>query len=792
VTAVTWLFGGVKPFGAAGELTFTASSTVVMLAAIGSVAIVALAWGFAPRRRGRMFQALLLVPVLVAVVVMLAGPTWVERQGYTVPGRFVILVDDSLSMNVREASTTGGSTPRSTAVPGILQAIGHPDADRFLFGSDLSQGAVPTYREAGTDLGAALRAVSDRYAGEHLTGIAVITDGIDRGSLRRDWQAGQGVSLGKLPLPGPLTLYGTGAASSLFDLALANATTGGFAFIRAPFRIGADIVGRGFEGRHVTVSLLRDGSPEGHKDVTLDGNGRGNVFFEVTPTRVGRVTYTLSVPVSSDDAVPANNTLDTVVRIVRDRMRVLQICGSPAADEKFMRQFLKQDPAVDLVSFFILRTDADMRAGYSDEELSLIPFPYERLFSSDLQTFDLVIFQNFDYAPYFRRDKDELLTNVANYVSRGGAFAMIGGDRSFDLGKYAGTPIERILPVRLGVGGDPVDLARFQPVLTEAGRGHPVTALAVNPAQSEATWKQLAPLEGLNLSLGASDGAAVLLEHPTRKTPSGSPLPVVAVREVEQGRSLAFMGDSSWRWSFGEAAAGRTNQAYLRFWKNAMRWLVGDWDSQRLVVDTGQENYGIGDEVRVVTRVRDVGFRPQGGVLVTGRVEGPSIGASGPVETSSAVEGPERAAPASRRPETDAGGSLDLATGSFEGTTSPDGELFVTFKATMPGAHRVKVKALLHGDAQPSQAETVFAVSAREAELDEIVPDPSFLDALASAAGGRHDRAGAARAPLEDPEAGRHVEETRQTPLFHAPILPLIAGIFGTLSWWVRRRIGGR
>ena len=108
------------------------------------------------------------------------------------------------------------------------------------------------------------------------------------------------------------------------------------------------------------------------------------------------------------------------------------------------------------MSFFILRTHDDFAAGWNPQELSLIAFPYERLFTEQLETFDVVIFQNFDFKPYFERDPNGLLGNIVRFVREGGAFVMVGGDRSFDLGEYADTPIAGILPVRLGVGGTAV------------------------------------------------------------------------------------------------------------------------------------------------------------------------------------------------------------------------------------------------------------------------------------------------------------------------------------------------
>lgn len=150
-----------------------------------------------------------------------------------------------------------------------------------------------------------------------------------------------------------------GEPCQLSDLAVAGLDAGGFAFIRAPFTIAARIEGKGFEGRSIPVTLTRDGQLVATREATLGEDGRAVAEFQVVPIEAGRFIYEVSIPTWDGDAVPGNNAMPVAVRVVRDRIRVLQVCGSPSFDQKFLRLFLKQDPAVDLVSFFLLRTNAD-------------------------------------------------------------------------------------------------------------------------------------------------------------------------------------------------------------------------------------------------------------------------------------------------------------------------------------------------------------------------------------------------------------------------------------------------
>ena len=76
-----------------------------------------------------------------------------------------------------------------------------------------------------------------------------------------------------------------------------------------------------------------------------------------------------------------------------------QVSGSPSWDVRALRAMLKSNPNVDLISFFILRTQDDVSLVPNDE-MSLIPFPTRELFEEQLPSFDVIVLQNFEYLPY--------------------------------------------------------------------------------------------------------------------------------------------------------------------------------------------------------------------------------------------------------------------------------------------------------------------------------------------------------------------------------------------------------
>lgn len=725
-------------------LQWTGSPWVV--AGVAAGAAVALLLAVRGARPWRALELGLLSAALAIVVAAAGGPAWVREGERVVPAPFLVLVDASRSMGVLD-----GGAPRIGRLREVLDAVG--PAEVFHFGGALHPGMPSGADQADSDLAAALADLGRRYAGERVEGIALVSDGIDRHGLAARLRDPTDAVLAGLP--GPLTVIQAGQDGEYPDVSIRDVRAGSFAFLRESFPISVDVRSRAMPSGPVTVSLRRDGQPVATRSVDFAGGPDAEVTFDVRPDRVGRFTFEASIAVAPGDRVPANNAMSVAVRVVRDRVRVLQVAGAPSLDEKFLRLFLKEDPGIDLVSFFILRTPEDFGSGYAPEELSLIEFPYEKLFSSELGTFDVVILQDFDFRPFFGADADELIENLATYVERGHALAMVGGEQSFDAGGWGDTALARVLPVTLGVRGDKVDATPFRPVLSEVGARHPVTRMAADPGENARAWEQLSELDGANLVAGLRPGASALLVHPALRA-GDAQLPVLAVGPAKKGRAMALLADSSWRWSLAEAGAGRGNQAYLRAWKNALRWLIADPEDEPLAAEPARENVRPGEPNQLIVRARGLDYAPAAGATVEVEVDGP-------------------------------GGRLPVS-----GTAGADGVLAVDLPTEERGAYRAKVQARGADGEDLGEAQVVYAVVTRDPELDEIAPDRGLLSELAARASGSFVGADATIAVTRDAGASRRVLQAEVSRVGDSPLVPVAAGVLAAASWWLRRRGGYR
>ena len=533
-----------------------------------------------------------------------------------------VLVDTSRTMSLK----TDGESTRYGRVQTALEQFGEAqkrlESEHKLHYFEFSSKTEANTRTAlgktepdggASDLTAALNAVAEKFGPQDLGGIVIFSDGIDTGAIGRRVQRDE--SLDKRTkdlleeLDAPLNAVSAADAKGIKDVAIARVRHDDFAFVhnKTTVEVVLQVVGLGKTSFPVT--LRREGKLLQTRQVNIKPDKtRYEVEFDFVPQKIGKEIYTVESPEFAGEALHQNNVSHFLQNVIRDKIRVLQVVGRPSWDERFLRRLLKKNPNVDLISFFILRTNSNVQL-VPPSELSLIPFPTRELFEEELGSFDLVIFQNFNFGPY---DMDRYLGSIAEYVKKGGGFAMLGGNLSFASGGYAGTPIEDVLPVYLPQSERPkeiLDLRHFRPKLTEAGTRHPITQMAFDPQSNREIWQELPKLRGTNIVEGAKPDATVLATHPTIRR-DGEPMPVVTVSEKGDGRVMAMTSDSTWRWGFQNVGEGGTPREYQVFWNSTMRWLIKDPELKLIKVDIPEEVYPPGEELRANVRISRPDYTP--------------------------------------------------------------------------------------------------------------------------------------------------------------------------------------
>jgi len=178
-----------------------------------------------------------------------------------------------------------------------------------------------------------------------------------------------------------------------------------------------------------------------------------------------------------------------------------------------------------------------------------------------------VVLQDIDAVAY-RLDRH--LPAVARYGEGGGGLIMVGGPSSFAGGNYAGTAIDRVLPVEISDRLPPSDKAEFVPRYTEVGRVAPVLS-----GLRDLLGEELPSMLGSNTLGEPRPGSMVLWEHPTRRA-GDQPMPVLAIGEAGDGRSIALGVDGTFRLAWSELGASVSGRAFGALWDGLLGWLMRD------------------------------------------------------------------------------------------------------------------------------------------------------------------------------------------------------------------------
>ncbi len=703
--------------------------------------------------------------VFAILLIYLFQPTLLRQTLQQIPPNVAVLVDRSASMDAKEEGEARAArvAPLLEGEDAPLRRALRPAGKVRYFHFDRSVRPVEPESAAGqaenagtgTDIAGALTEVRALNPGNPPAAVVLLSDGRSNLGSVDAQEAARRAGV-------PVVAVGLGRRENFQDLQLLDLKAPDLSFVRHETQVSFRLRALGFKGRRITLVLKSGGQLMATRGVDLDRDAFDErITFTFRPTEVGLFRLALEAFSQLGEHSRANNTVDFSMQVLRDKLRVLYVSGRPSWSYRFFRRALKQDPGIDMVSFVILRTITD-DVNIPQSELSLISFPTERIFTSELHNFDLLIFDNFSFRPYF---PFYYLENIAKYVTNGGAFLMIGGDSSFGAGGYGDSPVEHILPVEMRPRGETYSNRPVTASLTEVGRSHPITRLSSDAQENLRLWDSLPPLRGINPVVRARDAATVLaVAQPGGgpASPAGGGRPLMAVMEAGKGRTMAILSSSVWRWYFESIGQREGNRSYLNLVKRSVDWLVRSPSLDRVRLSGLRREYKVGEDAEVRLRVLDKNYRPAPGADIDSRLVDP-YGNRVPVKFTPGREPGLYAA----RP-----------------------------RLKTPGPYRLEAEAR-RGDEELGASALLLDAQTFNVEEEDASPHPAFLRTLARASKGLFypakefdARAVSEVAELVKSRARLNLVEEREMPLWKLEYAFAALVFLLGLEWLLRRRRG--
>jgi uncharacterized membrane protein len=334
-------------------------------------------------------------------------------------------------------------------------------------------------------------------------------------------------------------------------------------------------------GETVGLQLWRDGQKFQETTVTFgEEEQTREATFAVAHEKAGVVQYELRVTGPAADKAAQNYPF--LIQVLEPGNRVLYVQNALGFDFKYLRQALVGDRNLQLITY----------VRWADNRLVLLAgqgsFNQQKALEfspTELAKYSVILLGDLPPAVLTTADWQAL----HDVLDHGGALVLLGGANSLGTAALAQTPLRDLLPVQLDAATEYRE-GKFPVEITETGLHHPVFG------QLFAKISDLPPL----LTCDLADGVAPTAEVLVQARAGDVKFPLVVARRFGQGRVVAVMTDSIWRWRLMGKSWAAERSPYDTFWVQLMDWLIpkeqNKQEENRLELVADRSNYLTGEK----------------------------------------------------------------------------------------------------------------------------------------------------------------------------------------------------
>jgi uncharacterized membrane protein len=518
-----------------------------------------------------------------------------------------VLVDDSRSMSIDDASGTREAAAKAALNDGLLKSLaGRFQVRLYQFGKEPER--IPntdhlTPAAPASRIGDTLERVLAESTSLPLGAIVLLSDGADNSG---------GIDLATIAAIRrqriPVHTIGFGKEHPDRDVEITDAVVPARALPKSRLAAYVTLQSYGLSGSKTRLTVKDNGKVLASQDITLKSDGQPQtetIAFNIGDA--GPKSLEISAQPLSGEENPLNNTVTRLVDVQGKKPRILYFEGEPRWEYKFIRRAFDDFDDIELAS--MVRTTQNnilhqFPAGMNEHELEEFPAKAEELFP-----FQGLIIGSVE-ANYFTPTQQQLIRDFVD--RRGGGLLFLAGRATLSDGGYPSSPLADLVPTRL-----PANRGTFHRVFTSVelssqGAQSTICRLDDNPAKNAARWKAIPQVADYQEVGEPKPGASTLLYS----LPSGkSKQPLLVTENYGRGRTALFATQGSWRWKMWE---DHTSKTHATFWQQMFRFLVNETPGQ--VVSTTPKQV-LSDDTRVPLRVevRDKEYKPVSNAKVQAR-----------------------------------------------------------------------------------------------------------------------------------------------------------------------------
>ena len=250
---------------------------------------------------------------------------------------FVILQDNSVSVKETTDSLSRNNLAKElTALKASLNNNGYQAFQSDLSGEDVD---VITYTEPVSDLQGALRKISNRYEGQSVAGVLLVSDGIYNSGLSPLYTA----------YSFPVYSLGVGDTAQRQDISIKDLVYNKIAYQGNQFPIRAEVLVKGFPNQNVTISLIKSGKVIERQTKNSGTDQLLPIEFKVAATEQGLQRLDVQVEALSQEKNVRNNKSTAFIDVVEGKKKILVVANAPHPDIKALRAIIDKNSNYELL-----------------------------------------------------------------------------------------------------------------------------------------------------------------------------------------------------------------------------------------------------------------------------------------------------------------------------------------------------------------------------------------------------------------------------------------------------------
>jgi hypothetical protein len=496
--------------------------------------------------------------VATFIAFLLLGPIVKQINNLFEKPVFIIVQDNSGSVKAGADTTKFPSLEQSLKTTATaLNEQGYETSIQNLAGQNVENF---TFTGSSSDLNNALKRISNRYEGQNVAGILLVSDGLFNAGLSPLYST----------YNFPVHTLGVGDTTVRSDISIRNIAYNKIAYQGNKFPLRAEVHVKNLPPQPVTVSLYKRGRLLDKQTKNSSGDQIMAFDFQPLADEQGIQKYDIEVEFNPNEFNRRNNRASVFVEVVEGKKKILVVAGAPHPDIKALREVIEKNSNYEFL-LHIPSVSEQQASALRPEDIDLAIFHQ----SPDLRGKTAALFQN------FARSKTSLF---------------------FILGQQSDIPLMARQNMPLKFENAPRDFDEVTPVTNAA-----FSSFSLSP-ETNTLVASYPPVTVHYGKVQIPVSATPLLFQKVGSVPTEKPLLSV---DQQDSKKIAFMlGEGLWRWRLNEFDRTENTVAFDEVFGKLIQFLTTTDDKRKFRSYPIQQEFSNTEPVVFESQVYNDIFEP--------------------------------------------------------------------------------------------------------------------------------------------------------------------------------------